>query len=64
MNSLPVPDVPEGEVVLVAEGGVPCARVNRDDPIAQWVALMEVVEMLCPQWPVREQLAKGESFRL
>ena len=34
------------------------------DPIAEWLSLMEVVQMLCPVWPVRDQPMKGDCWRL
>lgn len=34
------------------------------DPFAQWLNLMEVVQMLCPAWPVREQPMQGDHWRL
>lgn len=34
--------------------GVPCVPEPSDDPIADWLVLMEVVEALCPEWPERE----------
>jgi hypothetical protein len=30
------------------------------DPIAGWLRLMEVVQMLCPIWPVREHGMRGK----
>ena len=58
----------DGHVALVREAGVPFQmRVNSDsvvDPIAEWLSLMEVVQMLCPVWPVREQGMRGNCWRL
>jgi hypothetical protein len=34
------------------------------DPITEWLALMEVVQMLCPTWPVRDQAMQGENWRI
>lgn len=34
-----------------------------DDPIAAWLALMDVVEALCPEWPKRE-LSPGADYRM
>ena len=56
--------------LLAREAGVPFqAALNGDagiapDPIAEWLSLMEVVQMLCPVWPVRDQPMKGDCWRL
>lgn len=54
--------------VLVAEAGLPYAPQLGDasgvDPIAEWLSLMDVVEMLCPTWPVRDQPMQGDHWRL
>ena len=54
--------------VLAAEAGVPYApsmgKASEIDPIAEWLGLMEVVQMLCPTWPVRVQPMRGEHWRL
>ena len=59
---------PDGHAVLAREAGVPFhVGVNSDttlDPIAEWLSLMEVVQMLCPVWPVREHGMKGNCWRL
>jgi hypothetical protein len=34
------------------------------DPFAQWLSLMEVVQMLCPVWPVRDKPPQGDHWRL
>ena len=34
------------------------------DPIAEWLGLMEVVQMLCPVWPVRDSPMQGSNWRL
>lgn len=46
---------------LLAEGGMPCRIVLRGDPLEAFFDLMEVVEMLCPQWPPP---LCGTDFRL
>jgi len=46
-------------VVLVAEAGVEHVRACSDDPIEDWINLMEVVEALCPEWLQREPLIGG-----
>ena len=56
------------EAVLAREAGVPFASVQdsttQTDPFVEWLSLMEVVEMLCPVWPVREHPMRGEKWRL
>ncbi|MBS0462060.1 MAG: hypothetical protein JSS41_06265 [Proteobacteria bacterium] len=47
---------------LVADGGVPF-RPPPGDPIQAWLELMEVVEALCPVWPVATPAAEG-GYRL
>lgn len=78
MNSSPdtaaQPDTERQEAdanhLLAREAGVPFQAVlNGDagiapDPIAEWLSLMEVVQMLCPVWPVRDQPMKGDCWRL
>ena len=48
---------------LLAEGGMPYRVIPQGDPLEAFFDLMEVVEMLCPQWPPREPL-RGTVFRL
>lgn len=54
--------------VLVREAGVPfgptLGNASGIDPIAEWLSLMEVVQMLCPVWPVRETPMQGDHWRL
>ena len=54
--------------LLAAEAGVPYApsgdKTLGIDPIAEWLSLMEVVQMLCPTWPVRVQPMQGKHWRL
>ena len=54
--------------VLAREAGVPFqAPLGKDsgvDPIAEWLSLMEVVQMLCPVWPVRDKPMQGNHWRL
>ncbi len=40
-------------IAFAAEAGVPYVPARSADPIGDWIALMEVVEALCPQWPYR-----------
>lgn len=52
-------------VVLVREAGVPFQPpLGMVDPIAEWLSLMEVVHMLCPDWPVRDKPMLGKQWRL
>lgn len=64
MNSSPKSTGPEAKPLLVAEGGVGYVPPPQPDPIAAWVELMEVVEALCPRWPVRERKLEAVRFRL
>ena len=56
------------EAVLAREAGVPfqpsLSSVSGIDPIAEWLSLMEVVQMLCPTWPVRDMPMQGKHWRL
>ena len=55
-------------VVLAREAGVPfqppLSNVSGIDPIAEWLSLMEVVQMLCPTWAVRDKPMQGKHWRL
>ncbi len=51
--------------VLVREAGVPFRPPSGNiDPFAEWLSLMEVVQMLCPAWPVRDKPLVGKEWRL
>jgi hypothetical protein len=54
--------------VLAREAGVPfqpqSGTTSGVDPFAQWLSLMEVVQMLCPVWPVRDRPMQGEHWQL
>ena len=54
--------------VLAREAGVPfqppLGNTCGIDPIAEWLSLMEVVQMLCPVWPVRDRSMRGNHWRL
>jgi len=54
--------------VLAREAGVPfqppMGKDSGIDPIAEWLSLMEVVQMLCPVWPVRDKPMQGRHWRL
>jgi hypothetical protein len=70
-DSLPLKSstAPEGaDVVLAREAGVPfqpqSVRDSGVDPFVEWLSLMEVVQMLCPVWPVRDQPMRGDQWRL
>ena len=55
-------------VVLAREAGLsfqpPEVSASEIDPIAQWLSLMEVVQMLCPEWPVRDKPTQGDHWQL
>jgi hypothetical protein len=55
-------------VVLAREAGMPFQPQLGDaagiDPIAEWLSLMEVVQMLCPVWPVRNEPMQGNHWRI
>lgn len=54
--------------ILAREAGLPFEPpMSSDfgvDPIAEWLSLMEVVQMLCPGWPVRDKPMQGNLWRL
>ena len=58
----------DASVVLAREAGVPfqppLGNASGIDPIAEWLSLMEVVQMLCPVWPVRDRPIQGKHWRL
>jgi hypothetical protein len=57
--------VTDSGAVLVREAGVPLQPLLINvDPFAEWMSLMEVVEMLCPAWPVRDKPMQGTEWRL
>lgn len=54
--------------VLASEAGIPF-QPSRDEssevsPFVEWLSLMEVVQMLCPAWPVRDQPMRGDRWLL
>nr|WP_295770681.1 hypothetical protein [Rhodoferax sp.] len=55
-------------VVLAREAGVPfqppLGNASGIDPITEWLGLMEVVQMLRPVWPVRDEPMQGDYWRL
>ena len=51
--------------VLAREAGVPFQPpLTQVDPFTEWLSLMEVVQMLCPTWPVRDRPMQGKTWRL
>ncbi len=54
--------------VLAREAGVPLqpplGKDSGADPIAEWLSLMEVVQMLCPVWPVRDRPMQGNDWKI
>ena len=54
--------------VLAREAGVPfqppLGSASGVDPIAEWLSLMEVVQMLCPVWQVRDKPMLGDHWRI
>ena len=58
----------DASAVLVREAGLPfqlpLGKACGVDPIAEWLSLMEVVQMLCPVWPVRDRPMQGKHWRL
>ena len=55
----------DSDVVLVREAGVPYQLpVTNTDPIVEWISLMEVVQILCPVWPVRDAPMLGKHWKL
>ena len=54
--------------VLASEAGVPfqpqLGSASDVDAIAEWLSLMEVVQMLCPVWQVRDKPMLGDHWRL
>ncbi len=62
------PSRADAGVVLAREAGMPFQpRLDTDsgiDPFTEWLSLMEVVQMLCPVWPVRDRPMQGNQWRL
>jgi hypothetical protein len=58
----------DANAVLVREAGMPfqppLGSASGIDPIEEWLSLMEVVQMLCPVWPVRDKPMQGNQWRL
>jgi hypothetical protein len=62
------PNRADANAVLAREAGVPfqpqLGNASGFDPIVEWLSLMEVVQMLCPVWPVRDKPIRGDHWRL
>jgi len=62
------PNRTDAGAVLAREAGVPfqppLGNASGIDPITEWLSLMEVVQMLCPVWPVRDRPMQGNHWRL
>jgi len=58
----------DADAVLVREAGVPfqlpLGSSSGIDPIVEWLSLMEVVQMLCPVWPVRDRPMQGKHWKI
>jgi hypothetical protein len=58
----------DANAVLVREAGMPfqlpLGSASGIDPFAEWLSLMEVVQMLCPVWPARDKPMQGNQWRL
>jgi hypothetical protein len=58
----------DAAAVLAREAGVsfqlPVGGTSEIDPIAQWLSLMEVVQILCPVWPVRDKPIQGDHWQI
>ena len=52
--------------VLASGAGVPfqpqLGSASGIDPIAKWLSLMEVVQMLCPVWQARDKPMLGDHW--
>ncbi len=64
----PAPQISVAQAVLAREAGLPFQpKLGQQlgvDPFVEWLSLMEVVQMLCPTWPVRDQAMRGQHWRL
>jgi hypothetical protein len=58
----------DAQAVLAREAGLPfqpqLGTVSGIDPFAEWLSLMEVVQMLCPVWPVRDKPMQGGHWKI
>ena len=64
MNLLPTSGAIERKVLLVAEGGAEYRPTPGCDSFEAWIGLIEVVEALCPRWPLRPTRMELALFRL
>ena len=68
IEELRVASLPDALAILASEAGLAFqplpSQQSGVDPIAEWLSLMEVVQMLCPMWPVRDQPMRGSHWRL
>ena len=56
---------PYSYVALAREAGVPFQPAPGNlDPFDEWLSLMEVVQMLCPVWPLRDSPMLDKKWRL
>ena len=67
-NAASAIDRADAGAVLAREAGVPfqphLGKASGIDPFAEWLSLMDVVQMLCPVWPVRDRPMQGNQWRL
>jgi hypothetical protein len=55
----------DSNVVLARDAGVPYQPPRASaDPFGEWVSLMEVVQVLCPKWPLRERPTLGSAWKI
>jgi hypothetical protein len=55
----------DSSVVLARDAGVPYQPpLASADPFVEWVSLMEVVQVLCPNWPLRERPTLGSTWKI
>lgn len=68
MNSSPKSHCPASDLLpesaLVREAGVPYRPRPAADPFERWMALMEVIEALCPRLPARPPSPSGYVLKL
>ena len=56
---------PEANGALAREAGIAFQpQPFNIDPFAEWLSLMEVVQMLCPAWPERIQTVRGKEWKI
>lgn len=61
-------DRTDAGALLAREAGIPfqpsLGYASGIDPFAEWLSLMEVVQMPCPVWPVRDSPTLGDHWRI